>query len=88
MQPEIAWLIEYQINGVSHWWTGEGWTIDPALPVRFARARDAEKVIQCVLGPGWCDAYAAEHMWLMCHRPECDLPEDHKGECSPRLGTR
>jgi hypothetical protein len=24
----------------------------------------------------------------VCHRPECDLPEDHVGPCSPRLGTR
>ena len=23
-----------------------------------------------------------------CHRPECDLPTDHAGPCSPRLGTR
>jgi hypothetical protein len=24
----------------------------------------------------------------LCQRPECDFPADHKGPCSPRLGTR
>lgn len=63
---ETAWLIEFsQRVSVQPCWYGKtedglGQTTDPNAALRFARAEDAQMVIEDF---GWTDARPSEHMW-------------------------
>lgn len=80
MSDEIAWLIEFPAQSGSgiegcpgiertSWWIGNcdgliGATHDSLQAVRFARKRDAEKLIDSNLNLRQRGAIATEHAWI------------------------
>lgn len=42
---ESGWLIERQEDGLPQWWVAGSWTKNANEAVRFARQKDAERVI-------------------------------------------
>ena len=81
MIEETGWLIELsqRAANVPTWWgriddeTVCGWTTDHAKAIRFARAVDAQAVIDDY---GWTEARPVDHMW-------CDY--SHRWEKRPEL---
>jgi hypothetical protein len=66
IEDETGWMIERQIAGRAHWWTGAiGWSYDNQEGIRFARKLDAERVIAA---HGLADSVALEHMWTSMAR--------------------
>ena len=66
MADEIGWLIEFSqsVSPQPTWYgkteEGLGQTTDPLAALRFARAEDAQAVIDDI---GWTEAKPSEHMW-------------------------
>lgn len=67
MIEETGWLIELQGEPSPTWWGRvdnedgvNGWTTDHAKAIRFARAQDAQAIIDEV---GWTRAIPTDHMW-------------------------
>ena len=81
MIEETGWLIELTQHAASAptWWGRVddefvcGWTTDHAKAIRFARAIDAQAVIDEY---GWTEARPVDHMW-------CDY--SHKWEWFPNI---
>jgi len=66
---ESAWLIESFHVGHAVWWSRvdnpedgvTGWSDDSQAAIRFARAQDAQAIIDAI---GWTTAKPSEHLWV------------------------
>lgn len=57
---ETGWLVELRKLDGPLWWKGDGWTTDPNVAVRFARADDAQRIIDTFR---FRNAIPTEHQW-------------------------
>lgn len=69
MTEESAWLIETKHLGAPAWWSRVdneddgvcGWSHDSLKAIRFARAQDAQAIIDFY---GWTEVVPTDHLWL------------------------
>lgn len=69
MTEESAWLIEINYHGAPAWWSRVdneddgvcGWSHDSLKAIRFARAQDAQAIIDFY---GWTEVVPTDHLWL------------------------
>ena len=59
---ETGWLIERQVAGRAHWWTGSYWSTESLDAIRYARQIDGTKTIAA--SPYFfVGADVTEHQW-------------------------
>jgi hypothetical protein len=75
---EVGWLIERELAGRAHYWSGGvAWTHEPNEAVRFARLEDGQRALDG-MGRWSLTTRVTEHCW--CDGPPAPLaPNERHG---------